>query len=36
VPVRAAAPTRSQRPAPTLCAAIDEQAAPIAIAGICT
>ena len=28
--------TRSQRSAPTFCAAIDEQAAPIAIAGICT
>ena len=28
--------TRSHRPAPTFCAAIEEQAAPIAIAGICT
>ncbi|MCY1453072.1 hypothetical protein D9M71_700390 [compost metagenome] len=35
-PVRAVACTRSQRPAPTFCAAIDEHAAPMAIAGICT
>ena len=35
-PVRAVACTRGQSPAPTFCAAIDEHAAPIAIAGICT
>ncbi|KAG0736287.1 hypothetical protein G6F24_018407 [Rhizopus arrhizus] len=34
-PWRAVPRTRSQRCAPTFCAAIDEQAAPIAIAGIC-
>ena len=36
MPARAVASTRFHRPAPTFCAAMDEQAAPMAMAGICT
>ena len=35
-PVPATLPTRSHFSAPTFCAAIEEAAAPMAIAGICT
>ena len=35
-PARAVPLTRSHRPAPTFCAAMVAQAAPIAMAGICT
>jgi hypothetical protein len=34
-PANATDPTRSQRPAPTFCAAIEDTAAAIEIAGIC-
>ena len=36
MPALAVALTRLQSPAPTFCAAMDEQAAPMAMAGICT
>ena len=36
MPAVAVALTRFHRPAPTFCAAMDEQAAPMAMAGICT
>ncbi len=35
-PVRATASTRSMRPAPTFWAAMEDTAAPSAMAGICT
>jgi hypothetical protein len=35
-PVKATRLTRSQRPAPTFCAAMEDTAAPMASAGICT